>query len=200
MIRRVLVAAVAVLALAGCQTHTGTAAYVGDHRITTDQVDRAVAARSQAPRGAATQNSVNVLIQTELLRTVAAGLGTAVSPSLVDQARADQQIQAQAAELGVDPAAFGTLAAYFVSVQNELVLRVMGVSVADPAALQPTQAQLAEVQNRMAALRSKAAHDHAVTVNPRYGQFDVQRALVTSGAEAGIKVLTPEPGQAPTAP
>jgi hypothetical protein len=194
LIRRVLIAALAVLALAGCQTHTGTAAYVGDHRITTEQVDRARAGQTQAPRGEATQNSVNVLIQTELLRTVAADLGTAVSPSFIDQARADQQIQAQAAQLGVDPTAFGTLAAYFVSVQDQLARQIS----AGAGGL--TEAQVAEVQNRLAALRGKAAHDHEVTVNPRYGTFDVRNALVTPAVEAGIKVLTPEPGQAPTAP
>ena len=203
MIRRVLVAVLAVLALAataGCQTHAGTAAYVGDHRITSTQLDDAVGRSPQGPRGEATQNTLNVLIQTQLLRAVAAKTGIRVSDAFVAGARQDEQIRSQAAQLGVSPDVFGTLAGYFVSIQNELARQVGGT----PDGV--TDAQVAEVQARMAALRSDAAKAEKVTVNPRYGKFDAEQALVLPAVEAGIRQLSPEPGapdrqgQAPAAP
>jgi peptidyl-prolyl cis-trans isomerase SurA len=203
VIRRVLVAVLAVLALAGtagCQTHAGTAAYVGEHRITTTELDRSVASPRSGPRGEAAQNTLNVLVQTELLRRVAAKTGITVSDAFVTGAREDEQIRAQAAELGVSPEAFGTLAGYFVSIQNELARQVGGT----PDGV--TDAQVAEVQARMAALRSDAAKAEKVTVNPRYGKFDAEQALVLPAVEAGIRQLSPEPGapdrqgQAPAAP
>jgi hypothetical protein len=202
LIRRVLVAVLAVLALAataGCQTHAGTAAYIGDHRITSTQLDDAVGRSLSGPRGEATQNTLNVLIQTELLRTVAAKAGITVSDAFVAGARQDEQIRAQAAQLGVSPEVFGTLAGYFVSIQNELA-RTVGATP-DGA----TEAQVAEVQARMAALRADAAKAEKVTVNPRYGKFDAEQALVLPAVEAGIRQLSPEPGadrqgQAPAAP
>jgi hypothetical protein len=202
LIRRVLVAALAVAALAGtagCQSHAGTAAYVGDHRITTTQLDRAVASSPQGPRGEAAQNTLNVLIQTQLLRAVADKNHIEVSGAFVAGAREDEQIRAQAAQLGVSPDVFGTLAGYFVSVQNALARAVGGGS----AGL--TDAQVAEVQARMAQLRSAAADAQRVTVNPRYGKFDVRQALVLPAVEPGIKQLSPDPaaapqGQVPAAP
>jgi hypothetical protein len=204
-LRPFLVAALAALALvgtAGCQQHAGTAAYVGEQRITTTDVDRAAvrAADAQGPTsGESAQNSLNVLIQTALLQTVADKVGTKVSPAFLAEARADAGIRQQAAQLGVSPEAFGSLAGYFVSIQNDLARQL--APGADPGAA--TQEQVAQVQARLTALRAEAARTHQVTVNPRYGQFDVQRALVTSAAEAGIKELTPPrgaataPGQAP---
>jgi hypothetical protein len=203
LIRRVLVAAFAVLALAGtagCQTHAGTAAYVGDHRITSTQLDDAVGRSLSGPRGEATQNTLNVLIQTQLLRDVAAKTGTTVSDSFLAGARADEQIRAQAAQLGVSPDVFGTLAGYFVSIQNEIARQVGGSAGAI------TDAEVAQVQGRMAALRAEAAKAEKVTVNPRYGKFDSEQALVLPAVEAGIKQLSPEPGspaqqgQVPAAP
>jgi hypothetical protein len=203
LIRRVLVAALAVLALAGtagCQSHAGTAAYVGDHRITSAQLDDAVGRSLPGPRGEATQNALNVLIQTQLLRTVAAKSGIPVTDAFVAGAREDEQIRAQAAQLGVSPDVFGTLAGYFVSIQNALARQVAG------AAEGITDAQVAMVQARLAALRAEAASAQKVTVNPRYGAFDAQQALVLPAVEKGIKQLSPEPGapadqgQAPAAP
>jgi peptidyl-prolyl cis-trans isomerase SurA len=193
LIRRVLVAALAVVALAGaagCQTHAGTAAYVGDHRITSTQLDHAVGRSLTGPRGEATQNTLNVLIQTELLRTVAAKTGTTVSDAFVAGAREDEQIRAQAAQLGVSPEVFGTLAGYFVSIQNTIARQVGG------SGDNITDGQIAQVQARMAALRSEAADTTKVTVNPRYGKFDAKQALVLPAVEAGIKQLSPEPGAA----
>jgi hypothetical protein len=203
VIRRVLVAVLAVLALAGtagCQTHAGTAAYVGEHRITTTELDRSVASPRSGPRGEAAQNTLNVLVQTELLRRVAAKTGITVSDAFVTGAREDEQIRAQAAELGVSPEAFGTLAGYFVSIQNAIVRELGG------AAGGITDAQIAQVQARMAALRTEAARAERITVNPRYGAFDAEQALVLPSVEAGIKQLSHYPraaapqGQAPAAP
>jgi hypothetical protein len=69
-----------------------------------------------------------------------------------------------------------------------------------------TDAQIAQVQARMAALRTEAARAERITVNPRYGAFDAEQALVLPSVEAGIKQLSPDPraaapqGQAPAAP
>jgi hypothetical protein len=187
LFRRAALAVAAVLAVvlvAGCQTHPGTAAYVGDHRITTADVDRTVAANAQGPREQAVQNALNVLIQTELMRSVAEQTHTPVTPAFLAGAKEDPELQAQAGQLGVAPEAFATFAGYFVSVQNALVRQLGG------AAGQVTEAEVAQVQARLVALRAEAAKRRPVTVNPRYGAFDPERALVQPVVEPGIKQLS----------
>jgi hypothetical protein len=183
-LRPLVVAALAVLALAGCQSDPGTAAYIGTDQISTVQVDEVVAAEAgQGSRRDATLNSLNVLIQTALLRTVADDLGATVSPAVLDQAAEDPDIQAQAAQFGVRPEAFGAFAGYLLSVQDHL---------AREAAVggQLTQDQVAQLQQRLAELRAEAAEDAGVRINPRYGAFDAERAAVSPAVEPGIKLVS----------
>jgi hypothetical protein len=190
-LRPVLVAALAVLALAGCQTDPGTAAYIGGEQITSAQVEGAVAANgATASRRDATLNSLNVLIQTALLRTVARDLGADVDRSVLDKAREDPDIRAQAAQFGVRPEAFGTFAGYLLTVQQHLAR-------GQAADGQLTQAQLAALQQHLAALRAEAAKERGVRINPRYGAFDPQRAAVTPTVEPGIELVSKQsvPGQ-----
>jgi hypothetical protein len=186
-LRPLLVAALAAVALAGCQSDPGTAAYIGAEQISTAQVDDGVAADAgQGSRRDATLNSLNVLIQTALLRTVADELGATVNRSVLDRAAEDPDIRAQAAQFGVRPEAFGKFAGYLLTVQDHLAREAStGGGL--------TQDQLAHAQRRLAQLRAEAATDAGVRINPRYGAFDAERAAVTPTVEPGIKLLTEQP-------
>jgi hypothetical protein len=172
---------------------------VGDQRITTAQVEDTVTVEGpgadgafSGPRREATLNSLNVLVQTALLRRVAGQVGATVTPELVAQARDDADIRTQAAQFGVDRQAFGTFAAYLLSIQSHLATRLA-------AGAPLTEAQYAQAQAQLAELRAAAARADGVTVNPRYGSFDGAAASVRQTVEPGIKLLSPErgPAQAP---
>ncbi|HEY0485241.1 MAG TPA: hypothetical protein VGD72_03195 [Mycobacteriales bacterium] len=192
--RPLVVAVLAVLAagsLAGCQSDPATAAYIGRQQISTAQVDHVVALDAAAgSRRDATLNSLNVLVQTALLRTVARDMGADVTPAVIAQAREDADIRSQAAQFGVRPEAFAEFAAYLLTVQRHLAQQLAGSG-------QLTPEQVTAVQDRVSGLRAQAAKDAHVRVNPRYGAFDPQRVAVTPAVEPGIKPVTQQAAPQP---
>jgi hypothetical protein len=191
-LRPLLVAVVAVLALAGCQTNPGTAAYVGKQQITAAQLDRVIAVDDPAARSQVRQNALNVLVLTALLRGIADDLGVAVSPAAISASLEDPQIQQQAAELGVTAEAVGAFDTYRTMTVRGVAEQVTGGTQSI------TSAQQAQVQQRLTEL-SAAAAKH-IRVNPRYGTFDLEQGLVLPTVEPGVKQLsTPRGAEQPAA-
>ena len=195
-LRPLLVAAVAVLALAGCQTDPGTAAYLGTQQVTAAQLDRAVVSGEPAMRAQSRQNALNVLVLTGVVRRITDRLGVTVSPAAVAAAGEKEVVRQQAAQTGVKLELFALFDAYRDAMVKHVTAQVVG---GVPGLTRDQQQAL--VQRRVAELGAEAAKD--VRVNPRYGAFDVETLQIGPVVEPGI---TPAPrsgdtagaGQAPT--
>lgn len=175
-----VLAIMAALLLSACDPmQAGSAALVGDVRITETQVNEAAAAAAAAaatiPPGQSQgidpttllRQNLNRLISAELLARVAIEEGITVTPAEVDAllvqaaagaTRADFEAQI-ASQTGVPPTDLESFARDF------LVQQKLGQKLA-PGADQAAQA--AAVQARLA----QEAAEVGVTVSPRYGAWD----------------------------
>jgi hypothetical protein len=195
VIRRTLrltaVAALAAAALAGCQTYQGTAAYVGDTRITTDTVDDQVdefysdefwAKQTEGQRAAVTSRTVNGLVLQELVKQVARDIDVDEEPlpGQIDEALAafkEDPRQIPSGLLGAPLRVAATVSVYAQAIQMQLAKE-------DPKATQ--DAAFKAIQ--------KTATDSKVTVNPRYGTFDpTALAMKEPKDPAGVLDLPVEP-------
>ncbi|TQS45485.1 hypothetical protein [Cryptosporangium phraense] len=188
MVFRRLLAAVAasllLIGLSSCKSDPTVAAYVGDDVISIDQIDdyyaKAVADPVSAQQvqqnpGAAKPNLVSMLVFIQLLHSATEKVGAAVTPAEVSAAKAElepqrQQITGELALLPLDQLA--DILAY----QGKLGdWAKEGVADQNSAAKKYTQAlQDAEKAN-------------PVTVNPRYGKFDLNKAPQMVSSDVAVK-------------
>jgi hypothetical protein len=180
--------------LASCRTDPGVAAYVGDTRITTDRVDAIYDQANKDPASKALvakypslskQVLVGTLVRLELLRVAVKHEDLSVSTTEVTslrQAIVAQRDQLQADDLVVPPALLAERAAYEQALGN-WATRIGGTS--------------AQVAKRFeTSLRGAEASDH-VSLNPRFGSFDVKTLSV---APAHLEGVAPAPSASPESP
>lgn len=198
MIRRTLrltaVAAVAAAALTGCQTHQGTAAYVGDTRITQAEVEEQVDAYFSVPA---------VAEQTQGNRTGGsrAAVQLLVLDLLSERALASKGQKAKEADLRA-------VADVFKAQPNQ-VPRVLGGGTPRLSAEVFVQLSMiagkplsewtdADVQAMITAME-EAERENPVTLNPRYGSFTADAAVgqlgIVTSQDAGVRELQ-DPNQA----
>lgn len=190
MFRRLL-AAVAVslllLGLASCRSDPTVAAYVGDYQITVDDVDDyyAKAAADPLSAQAVSQYSgqikpmlVSMLIYLSLLREATDQQGVSVSAGRIAQAREAVEPQRSSltdARVLLPVEQLGELQAY-----RERLTAWASANNADNAAVEKKYNDaLREVQK-----------DNPVTVNPRFGKFDLKNVPAMLSSDAAV---TPVP-------
>jgi hypothetical protein len=204
-VRVVAVAVLAMLALAaaaGCQNRFGAAAFVGDDRFSTSQVDSYVGKIVDNPAYGGQLDSkrdivravvVKALVQNQLLGLLAAQLGVPVSDGEVATMAADPAVVAKAQGLPLPADLYARNVLTFGAIGHKLVPSF------DPNAAQ-VNSQLAESLD--AAIREKLGPVLAanpVTVNPEYGVFSPQNLDVKTANDAAptsepwIRPLSNEP-------
>jgi hypothetical protein len=168
-LRRGLLPAVAILALAGCaNAEPGVVAYVGDTRITQGQLDRAVAGVS-ATLDAGQQISrdavVNVLIHGVLAEQIAAERNIAVTDSQRESL-----------------------------IKNSELAQLLTVPDARPIAFDIADQQIvAETMGPQEYL--KAVQQRTVTLNPRFGVLDPAQKVILGDRTGSL--AKPAPGPTP---
>jgi hypothetical protein len=187
-----LVALVAAGVLAGCGTHPGAAAVVGDQRISGAEVDAAAAALCSSTVGSAEaqgqprpelasrgarQAAIQLMLDTELSRQFAEDQG--IEP---DQQEVSAALAQNAAAIEVLPAeeraVFRDLFRGFR--ESQLILAEAGRrSLAAEGNLEPAPE---EVDAEGARLRQEWAADVEVEVDPRYGTYEQGAVNPTSGS------------------
>ncbi|MFI7023315.1 hypothetical protein ACIBMZ_11440 [Micromonospora sp. NPDC049900] len=183
--RLVAVASVAVglVALSGCRSEPGVAAYVGDHRITEDAVTEVIddaRAKNPAPTEAAEQvpgQQVRLPGRSEVVSTLVLGqvcerISAAENYRPQGQAEAAQVAQ----QLGISPEA------RYARQVAELYTCLSGIPVGSPVA--PTEQELADL---VAAGKRAGAVPADVTVEQAAPQLDgeqLRQALATRNALA----------------
>ena len=203
----VLVAVAATLLLTACNpAQAGAAATVGDVRITESQVNQSAsealtAAEADAQAAAAGLDSANFLRQTtdrlitsQLLAIAAAEEGITVSQAEIDAVIAQasngasaEQFEAQlAAQFAVPPSEVNA----FV---HDFVLRTkLGVKL-DPSG--DTTSQRAAADARLV----QVADQVGVTVNPRYGAWNPEKATIDGDLNDLSSTPTPSPSPSESA-
>jgi hypothetical protein len=186
----VAVAAALTVSLAACQTYQGTAAYVGDTRITTDEVETQVnnfyaepfwAKQAQGLRGAVHFRTMNAMVLLALVKHIATDQKVTVGGDEVGQLTAtlkkspeqvDQSLQ------GAPTPLVAELIAYAQAIQKKLAKKAT------------SQDQVNEGWKK---LLDDAPNKYPVTVNPRYGTFNGKTRALERAKEAGIRELPKAP-------
>lgn len=209
------VLAVLVLLASACQQRVGAAAFVGDQRIATAQVDGAVdevlsdPARREAlssQLGSVRSQVVSVLVNTALLEQVAGDLGVRVGqPDLDTWQQTVESSPQRPVEIPVGLVA--RLQAYNAAVVNDLAeenappeerlrqlyeaegLAAQGVSFADARSALVRAATQDVVSSRFAELLTGALREHPVTLNPRYGVYDEKTFQVVRRDDPAVREL-----------
>lgn len=199
-LRLTAVAAVAALGLtlAGCQNYQGTAAYVGDSRITTRDVEKQVDEFYAMPFWAKQAKDARAAVNNAAIRLL-------IIDQLSEQLVRDRKVT-------VPEATLQEIEASFKKQPEQIPSLVQGVS--------PELS--AEVYMRLSVLAGKPAHSldepaarallegledvarrHPVKVNPRYGAFKVDAKSLQLGVlprkDAGVQELeeSPQPVEEP---
>jgi hypothetical protein len=191
-LRLTVAAALAALSLAGCQTYQGTAAYVGDTRITRADVDEQVdgfyamphwAEQAKDNRAEVNNAALRLLILDQLSERVVRDNDVKVPATLVDEVAAafkEQPAQIPGLVQGASP----ELAA-------EVFTRVTSI-IGKPANQMTEQ----DARALLAALQGVEGKDK-VKVNPRYGTFVMDAAAlqfaVMPRKDAGVRDLEEAP-------
>lgn len=213
------------LGLTACQTHIGTAAYVGNTRISDTQVDGLVtdslAATSQQPTGAQLeqlrQNELTRLIlqigftQISSKQGIAAPTDTQIDQYLQQANQSNQSNQSGqsvstsstadrlAAEINLQASAVAKALSQTVQLTETDLQRAYVASGAQSQGYSYAQvrSQLSPLAYQELAVQSAAqtAAKLGVTLNPRYGKFDAQN-LVSSASDDFVKV---QPTASPSA-
>lgn len=190
MVFRRLAAIVAVsllvVGLASCRSDPSVAAYVGDKQITLDQIDNYYdqAAKDSLTSEVVSQRSseikpwlVSMLVYTSLLKEAAAQNHVTVSAGQIAQAKeavesARSSITSQLVLLPLDELA--ELETY-----QELMINWAGGGAGDDTATN---------QKYSAALKA-SLKDNPVTVNPRFGKFDLNHIPWMLSADVAVTPL-----------
>jgi hypothetical protein len=192
----VAVLAALVLPLASCQNLAGTAAYVGDRRITTAEVDEQVdkffadknwSSSAQGDRDGVYKQTVRIMVIAELLKHVVRDEGIKLPESAVNNVVAE--VSSKRDQISPE--------------LRRVPLRLLGEAFAYDTAVQQkiarTVSSQEELNAKVSALMTAAERENNVTVNPRYGTFNAQfLAFEPQTRSAGVRDLpakTPSGGQ-----
>lgn len=188
-IRALIAAVAALLVLGGCAdgAHPGAAAVVGDTEIPVsrvDEVNRAVSDALGQPLGV--EDTLNVLIRGEVVDQVLAGRSVSISPAEVAAATPIVVNSSEAVSRLTNgaPAAKEFLDAYVRTFVG--VAKLGGGTVTDNAAMNAGDQVL-----------STDAKSIPVTVNPRYGKWNVNQIQAGNGSLSTlVSKPSPSPGEA----
>lgn len=184
-----------VLPLAACQTHQGTVAFIGDTRITTEQLDTQVdkfyadpywAKRGEGQRAAVRSKTVQAMVLAELFRQLARAEGAELDKAELDKVKNDLKERPELIEqsfqgilAGASPEAFAGFFGHIGALQESIT---------------KSSASEADAQAKYTKILETAAKQHPVTLNPRYGKFDPNGFSIAAGTVPGIRDLGPLPG------
>jgi hypothetical protein len=190
--RRLLAVAAVPLLLIGlssCRSDPTVAAYVGSDEITLDQIQSYYDKAAHDPVSAqlVSENSgevkprlVSMLVFIELLREAADDAGVPVTAGDVAQTKTQIEPQRQAVTGDLSLLPLDELAefqAYRVKLSQ---WAATGANAADPGAQQAAEKKYSD------ALR--AAEDaNPVTINPRFGKFDIEKVPVLGNSDIAVK-------------
>lgn len=169
---------------AGCTTQPGTAAYVGDARITidrlTDEVDKAAddpywGEAVQADRAVATQHTLNVLVLDELLRRGAHDLDVNVERSAID------------AKIDTFTDAPGQRAPLLQGVPVELAARTDAYIEAVGEIVVGDATTREDIDARWNTYLEKLIDKYPVKINPRYGVLEPGTLVLIAAADPAVK-------------
>ena len=218
-----VLAVAATVGLAGCQTQPGTAAYVGDTRITDDQIDQAVA-RIQAdvdkaepgrtvPTGTLRTIVVGQTLFNEVAGQYASEHGIKVGPINYDEAGASIGLPADDpyVHLSADMDAYRTALLAKVTPRAPTEDEIRGVydkvsaavgreNVGDYNTVRPQIAALTTLAPALGlkAELTDAAKRYGVGVNPRYQPVTVP--LLSIGTNPQVDIVTMDLGAPPGSP
>lgn len=191
MFRRLLAVAAVPLLLIGlssCQSDPTVAAYVGSDRITIDQIDSYYSKAAKDPVSAelVAQNRaevkprlVSMLVFIELLREAADKSGVPVNGGEIAQAKA--QIEPQRSMVTGDLA--------LLPLDELAEFQAYRVKLSQWASTSGGSQAGAE-KKYSDALRA-AEKENRVTINPRFGSFDLEKVPELGNADAAVKPVTP---------
>lgn len=195
--------------LTGCSTEAnpGAAAVVGDERISVSEVQAQVADIREAQRalpngddvvsatGSLSRETVNFLIYLEVVERAAADHGVEVSRSAVQQLRADAELASGGADALRESALMPPQGMPMTDPQIDAVFRsqllIEGLSEAVGAGPDP------ESQQRVVQALTDAAESAGVQVNPRYGEWDAERVVLTDAEVPWLRAGDAGAGEAP---
>jgi hypothetical protein len=180
----VLVASLLLVGVASCRSDPNVAAYVGDKQISMDQIDGYYAKAAADPLTSSVVSQqpgqikpmlVSLLVYLTLLRDAAAANDVTVSAGQIAQAKeaiAPQRSQLSDARVLLPLNELAELQTYQVVLSNW----ARGGSTDETAAN----------QRYTDALRT-SLKAHAVTVNPRFGKFDLQNVPAMLSADVAVR-------------
>ena len=195
IVRFAALAALAVVPLSGCRTQPGTAAFVGDHRITIDAVNQQVdefykeKARAQAGEGREALvrvRTLNAMILLDVFKVAAKDAGaTVTNAEITKNVKGFEQNYGNVPRplQGAAPGLAGETAAYATALEQATT---KSASSQQDANLKFTEAV------------EKAAKAQVIDVNPRFGSFDIKTFLQTfsigpSKDKAVVELAKPAP-------
>jgi hypothetical protein len=205
MVRRrtaVSIAAAALLAaspaLTACGSgpaHPGAAAVVGDQKISVStlqhEVDRVRAAQSKSPQsaqllgqsGKLSQQTLTMLVQSEVIDKAAADAGVSVSTAEVQQAHAQALQQFQGNEAQFEEAVLEQAGVAPTGIDDYLRTSLEVTKLTQSLGLQPGSDNGSAAT--VAAI-AKTAKSLGVHVNPRYGTWDEKQAIIGAASEPWV--------------
>lgn len=176
IVRLAALAALAVVPLSGCRTQPGTAAFVGDHRITIDTVNQQVdefykdKVRAQAGDGREALvriRTLNALILLDVFKSAAKTAGATVTTADVKKnvdGFTKNYGNVPGPLQGAAPGLAGEAAAYATALEQ---------------ATGKTAQSQEDANVKFTAAVKKAAQAQPIDVNPRFGEFDIKSFLQT---------------------
>jgi hypothetical protein len=172
--------------LASCRSDPSVAAYVGDKQITLDQIDDyyAQAAKDSLTSDVVSQRSaeikpwlVSMLVYLSLLKDAAAKNHLAASPGEIAQAK--EAVEPQRSSLTDQRVLLPLEALAELEAYQELMVNWAGGGGGDNTAAN---------QKFTAALKT-SLNDNPVTVNPRFGKFDLNKVPTMPSADVAVTPL-----------
>jgi hypothetical protein len=205
MVRRrtaVSIAAAALLAaspaLTACGSgpaHPGAAAVVGDRKISVTtlqhEVNRVRAAQNKSPQaaqllgqsGKLSQQTLTMLVQSEVIDKAAADAGVSVSTAEVQQAHAQALQQFQGNEAQFEEAVLEQAGVAPTGIDDYLRTSLEVTKLTQSLGLQPGSDNGSAAT--VAAI-AKTAKSLGVHVNPRYGTWDEKQAIIGAAREPWV--------------
>ncbi|RKS68621.1 peptidyl-prolyl cis-trans isomerase SurA [Motilibacter peucedani] len=195
-------AALSVAALAACApVQAGSAAIVGDRRITTDSVrstvDELVAQSPQVERTQALGATVSSMVEYALVDELAARQRPPVTVSDAEIAAARQQFTAQAG--GEEALTQAFLQQRVPRSGESTFLRSLLLRQKIAAQLAPAAASDDERSAAFAKAATALQDELDIKVNPRFGRFDPKTFAVTPLASGGLATAASPAPSAPAA-
>jgi hypothetical protein len=175
-VRLAALALLAVVPLSACRQQTGTAAFVGEKRITVSDVqdgvnefykDPALAKSGEGREALVRRGTLNAIILDALFARAVKNLGASVSKA--EKAQATAQYKTNPGNIP------GPLQGAPLSIAGETGAYANAIQ----AAVTKSSSSDQEANAKFADAVKKAAKDVPIEVNPRYGSFDITSFLQT---------------------